>query len=74
MGVAIGEGYYKLNTLLEVLPFPYLICFLRLHGVSELGVQLMVCPLRWFFCLLGRGSFHFVLCIPPFFLGALVFS
>jgi hypothetical protein len=27
--------------------------------------------LRWFFCLLGHGSFHFVLCFPPF-LGALI--
>ncbi len=31
-------------------------------------VPLVVNPLRWFFCLLGRGSFHFVPCIhSPFF-------
>ncbi len=30
-------------------------------------MPLVVCPLRWFFCLLGRGSFHFVPCIPPLF-------
>jgi len=28
---------------------------------------LCVLPLRWFFCLLGGGSFHSVLCIPPYF-------
>jgi hypothetical protein len=32
----------------------------------------MVHPLRWFFCLLGHGSFHFVPCFPPF-LGTLVY-
>jgi hypothetical protein len=32
----------------------------------------VVCPLRWFFCLLGGGFFHFVPCVPPY-LGALVY-
>ncbi len=32
----------------------------------------MVCFLRWFFCLLGCRSFHFVPCFPPFW-GAFVF-
>jgi hypothetical protein len=39
------------------------------EGVQELDVPLVVRPLRWFFCLLGRGSFH---CVSPF-LGALVY-
>ncbi len=43
-----------------------------LDPVQELDVPLVVCPLRWFFCLLGRGSFHFVPCIHPF-LGTLVY-
>jgi hypothetical protein len=55
----------------EVLPFPYLICFSQQEGVWELDVLFMVCLLKWFFCLLGRGSFHFVLCTHPF-LGALI--
>jgi hypothetical protein len=38
-------------------------------GVQELDVPFVVSPLRWFFCLLGGGSFHFVPCIPPCFFG-----
>jgi len=45
----------------QVLPFPYLICFLQEEGVTgtrwvwELDdVPLVVGPLRWFFCLLGH--------------------
>ncbi len=37
-------------------------------GQEDIAVR----PLRWFFCFLGCGSFHFVPRIPPF-LGALVF-
>ncbi len=29
-------------------------------------MDIVVHPLRWFFCFLGCGSFHFVPCIPPF--------
>jgi hypothetical protein len=29
----------------------------------------MVHLLEWFICLLGRGSFHFVPCLPFFFFG-----
>jgi hypothetical protein len=39
----------------------------RTKHVRELDVPLVVCPFRWFFCLLGHGFFHFVPCIPPFF-------
>jgi hypothetical protein len=35
-------------------------------------LPLVVLSFRWFFCLLGCGSFHFVLWIPQF-LGALVY-
>jgi len=37
------------------------------EGVQELDVPLVVQPLRWFFCLLGCGSFPFVPCLPPYF-------
>ncbi len=40
-----------------------------LHGQLEPSVVRL---LRWFFCLLGHGSFHFVLFTPPF-LGALIY-
>jgi hypothetical protein len=43
-----------------------------IEGVQELRVPFVVHPLRWFFHLLGHGSFHFVRCIPPFW-GALVY-
>jgi hypothetical protein len=45
-------------------------CIPLSRRVWERDVPLVVCPLRWFFCLLGCESFHFVPCIPPF-LGAL---
>ncbi len=42
--------------------------------VWELDAPFVVRPLRWFFCLVGCGSFHFVPCILPLsFLGALVY-
>ncbi len=66
--IVVGEGSSRLNILSRSPPLS-----LFDIGVSELDVPLKVCPLRWFFCLLGHGSFHFVPCIPPF-LGALVFS
>jgi hypothetical protein len=49
-----------------------LIWFSQHEGVWEFDVPFVVHLLRWFFCFLGRGSFHFVPCITPF-LGALVF-
>jgi hypothetical protein len=44
--------------MLNVLP----ICFSQQEGVQEHGtdVPLVVHPLRWFFSLLERGSFHLV--------------
>ncbi len=35
-------------------------------GVQELDITLVVHHLRWFFCLLGRGSFHLFLVFPLF--------
>jgi len=35
--------------------------------VEEVDVPFVVRPLSWFFCLLGRGSFHFVPYIFPLF-------
>ncbi len=48
-------------------PFHYFDMLLGTRGVWELDVPLVVCPLRWFFCLLRGGSFHFVPCFPPLF-------
>jgi hypothetical protein len=48
------------------------IWFSQQEGVQEFDVPFVVHLLRWFFCLFGHGSFHFVPCMPPF-LGALVF-
>ncbi len=56
----------RLGTFQELLPFPYLICFLQQEGVQELDVSFVVRPSRWFFCLLGCGSFHFVPFVYPF--------
>jgi len=56
-----------------------LIAYIRRGGGERelLDVSLVVHPLlRWFFCLLGLGSFHFVPCIfslLSFFAGALVY-
>jgi hypothetical protein len=64
--VTIGKGSSKLGILTRGTPFPCLICFSRQEGVQKLDVPFVVCLLWWFFCLLGHGSFHFVLCIPFF--------
>jgi hypothetical protein len=59
--------------ILLCLPFPFLICFLQGEGVWELDVARVIHLLGSFFCLLGCGSFHFVLCISLFFFGVLWF-
>jgi hypothetical protein len=46
--------------------------FQQATNKQKVDVPLVVSLLRWFFCLLGGGSFHFVLCILPI-LGALVY-
>jgi hypothetical protein len=42
--------------------------------VWELDVALVVCPLRRFICLLGCGSFHFVLCFLLFWVLLLIYG
>jgi hypothetical protein len=70
--IAIGEGSSRLGVLLTCSPLFLFDMFFMIGLVQELDVPFMVCTLEWFFCLLGRMSFHFVPCIPPF-LGALVY-
>ncbi len=41
--------------------------FLGHERVRELDVPLVVHPLKWFFCLRGHESFHFVPCFLTFF-------
>jgi len=64
--VAIGEGFSRLGLLSGGPPLSFFICFSWQEGVWELDVPFVVCLLRWFFYLFGHGSFHFVLCIPLF--------
>ncbi len=42
------------------------------RGSGNLMFPFVIRLHRWFFCLLGRGSFHFFLCISPF-LDALIY-
>jgi hypothetical protein len=57
----------QVRSFEEVLPFSCLICFSSQDGVWELDVSFVVHLLRWFFCLLGRGSLYSLV------LGALVY-
>ncbi len=53
--VAIGEGSSRPGNLSRG-PLLFLFdMFFATKGGQELDVFLVVCPLRWFFCLLGRG-------------------
>ncbi len=67
--IVIVEGSSRLGVLSRGPPLLLLDMLLmtRQEGVWELDVPFVVHPFRWFFCLLGRGSFRFVPCIPPFF-------
>ncbi len=71
--IAIGEGYSKLGVLSGVPPLCLSDMLLVIEGGWELDVPFMVHLLRVFFCLLGHGSFHFVLCFPFFFFFVLWF-
>ncbi len=63
-----SEGSSRLGVLSGGPPFSLFVMLLKQpKGVWELDVPFVVCPLRWFFRLLGHESFHFVPCIPPFF-------
>lgn len=61
MKVHLGQASFQ-----KVLPFFYLLCFPWLEGVRNFDVPFVVCFLGWFICLLRRGYFHFVPCIPPY--------
>ncbi len=73
MRLAVSEGSSRLGVLSGGPPLSLFVMLL----VTKVGlgtyVPFVVRPLRWFFCLLGHESFHFVPCIPPFFLGGLVY-
>jgi len=61
--VAVGEGSFRQGPSLSLFD---MLVVTRTDWVRELDVPLVVCPLRWFFCLLGPyGSFHFVPSILP---------
>jgi hypothetical protein len=68
------QSVYPLLT--PVLTSPYRHCSTarscNLIISYQFDVPLVVCPLRWFFCLLGCGSCILIPCIPPC-LGALVY-
>ncbi len=63
------KSSYDVKSEEVLLSFPYMICILWEERVEELDVTPMVHLLEWFICLLGRGSFHFVPCLPFFFFG-----
>ncbi len=76
--VAVGEGLCRLG-LLAGGPALSLFDMLLATTGGEVGFEnlispCVVCSLRWFICLLGHGSFHFVPCFPPFFLDGRVSS
>jgi hypothetical protein len=58
--IVIGEGSSRLGVFSRGLPLSLLDIFSQHERVRELDVPFVVCPLRWFFNLLGHGSFHFV--------------
>ncbi len=58
--VAVGEGLSRLGILSGGPPLSLFDMLLATEGVQEL--DLVVCPLWWFICLLGHGSCHFVPC------------
>jgi len=64
--VVVGEGFFEAKHLFRR-SSPFLLWYAS-HGrrVWEFDVPLVICPLRWVFCLLGHGSFYFVPFIPPF--------
>jgi hypothetical protein len=70
--IVIGDSFYKLGVLLGGPSLSLFDMLLAIGKGSRLNVPLVVCPFKWFVCLLGCESFHLVPCIPPF-LGALVY-
>jgi hypothetical protein len=65
--VVIDEDSFKLGILLGHPPissFDMLLATRR--GFKNMMFPVVVHPLRWFLCLLGVKSFHFIPYIPPF--------
>jgi len=60
--IAIGEDSSRLGILSRGPPLSLFDMLLAIGGGS-----FVVRPLRWFFCLLGCGSFHFVPFVSSFF-------
>ncbi len=73
MRLAVSEGSSRLGVLSGGPPLSLFVMFLVIKVGLGTYVPLVVRPLRWFFCLLGHESFHFVPCIPPFFFWVLWF-
>jgi hypothetical protein len=66
-----------INYLTDVLKCPmYYHMLLATEGGSEhpTDVPLVVRPLQWFFSLLERGFFHFVPCIPLFWVLSFIYD
>ncbi len=64
--VAVGEGLSRLGILSGGPPLSLFDMLFATEGVQELDVPLVVCPLWWFICLVGHGSFSFCSLFCPF--------
>jgi hypothetical protein len=75
MLVVVGEGSSRLGTLSGGLSPLSLFDMLLVTGGGFENLMFPLCFVLLFgsFCLLVCGSFHFVHCIPLFFLGVLCF-
>jgi hypothetical protein len=62
----VDEGFSKVSILLRGLSLSLFDIFFQQEGVQELDVPLVLRLLRWFFCFLRQGSFHFVPCFLLF--------
>jgi len=60
------EGLSRLGILSGGPSLSLFDMLLATEWVQEFDVPLVVCPLWWFICLLGHGSFHFVPCFALF--------
>jgi len=54
--IVVSEGLSRLGVFLGGSPLSLFDILLTIRGVQELEVPLVVCPLRWFICLLGCES------------------
>jgi hypothetical protein len=70
--IAISEGSFKLSFLSKGPPLSLFHMISQKERFRELDVPFVVRLFKWFFCLLGHGSFLFLLCILTFW-GALIY-